>query len=389
MVQHIDDDERRARLAFRHRLLSRTRTDDLGEIADDLVALHSTDPATPFLSVLVRMAHPSVVAIEQALYADRTLIRHHAMRRTLWVATPPVARRMHAAATSSLVEPERRRTTAMLAANGVDDPGGWLAEAEQLVLADLRHHGPSTARAVGQRLSELRYPLNLSPGKAYAGTQSAHTRVLTLLGFAGAILRARPSAWVSGAYAYAAAEDWLPGGLRGVEPRTAARELADHWLLRFGPGTTADLQWWMGWTVRTTRQALADCGAVEVALGSGPGWVSADDGPAAPAEPWVAVLPGLDPTTMGWKQRAWYLPAGARESFDSTGNGGPTLWVDGRIVGAWAQTREGQVLTHYFEAVPDRRRRELEDRIADVRTVIGATRFTVRFPSHIHDRLLG
>lgn len=388
-MQGIDDDERRARLAFRHRLLSRSRTDDLGVLADDLVALHSTDPATVFLSAMVRMAHPSIAAVEQALYVDRTLIRHHAMRRTLWVATPPVVHRMHATATSSLVEPERRRTAAMLAANGIADPETWLAEAERLLLADLRQHGPSTARAVGQRLPGLRHPLALSPGKAYAGTQSAHTRVLTLLGFTGAILRTRPSSWINGAYAYAAAEDWLPGGVAGVEPRTAARELADHWLRRFGPGTTTDLRWWMGWTVRTTREALADAGAVEVALSSGPGWLAAADEPTVPAEPWVAVLPGLDPTTMGWKERAWYLPSVARESFDSTGNGGPTLWVDGRVVGAWAQTRDGEIHTHYFEPVPARRRRELDDRIAEVRAMIGDTRFTVRFPGDIHDRILG
>ena len=84
----ISDEERRARLAERHRLLPRTRTDDLTQIADDLVALHSTDPVTVYLSAMARMANPSIAAVERALYADRTLIRHHAMRRTLWLATP-------------------------------------------------------------------------------------------------------------------------------------------------------------------------------------------------------------------------------------------------------------------------------------------------------------
>ena len=90
------------------------------------------------------------------------------------------------------------------------------------MLADLREHGPSTARAVGQRLPELRQPLQLAPGKSYAAMQGAHTRVLTILGFAGAMLRTRPSSWINGAYAYAATEDWLPGGLDGEDPRVAA-----------------------------------------------------------------------------------------------------------------------------------------------------------------------
>ena len=388
-TRSIDDEERRVRLAARHLLLPGRRTDDVPGIADALVALHSTDPPTVYLSAMVRMVHPSIAAVEQALYVDRRLIRHHAMRRTLWVATPAVARRMHASATLTLLEPERRRTRQMLAANGVADPERWLAEAESLVLADLREHGPSTARAVGQRLATLRHPLELSPGKAYAGTQGAHTRVLTILGFAGKMVRTRPSSWISGAYAYAATEDWLPGGLDGEDPRVAAAELAGHWLRRFGPGTTTDLAWWMGWPLRTTRQALADCGAVEVRLAGGPGWVAPDEEPVPDAEPWVAVLPGLDPTTMGWKQRDWYLPEVAAEAFDRVGNGGPTLWVDGRIVGAWAQTRDGEIHTHYFERVPLTRRRQIDDRIAEVKAMIGDTRFTVRFPGDVNARILG
>jgi hypothetical protein len=242
---------------------------------------------------------------------------------------------------------------------------------------------------VGRRLPAVRQPLHLAPGKKYAAIQGAHTRVLYLLGLAGQMLRTRPSSWISGAYAYAAADSWLPGGLGTADARTSAAELAGHWLRRFGPATTADLQWWMGWSVATTRHALANCGAIAAEVASGPAWLAADDEDQPAPEPWVAVLPGLDPTTMGWKQRDWYLPAAAGESFDSNGNGGPTLWVDGRIVGAWAQTRDGDVLTHYFERVGATRRREIDLRITELKRLVGATRFTVRFPGEIHDRLLG
>jgi hypothetical protein len=385
----IGDEERRGRLAERHRLLPRTRTDDLPQIADDLVALHSSDPVTVFLSAMARMARPSIAAVEQALYVDRSLIRHHGMRRTLWVATPPVVRLIHAAATRDLLATERRRTGQLLAASGVADPEQWLAEAEEQVLADLREHGPSTAREIGQRSDALRQRLQLSPGKAYAAAQSAHTRVLYILGFAGRMLRGRPSNWINGAYRYVEAESWLPGGLGDLDPRQASAELAGRWLRRFGPATTADLQWWMGWTMSRTKQALADCGALEAELESGAGWLAADDPPLDPVEPWVAVLPGLDPTIMGWKQRDWYLPSTSLEVFDSAGNGGPSLWVDGRVVGAWAQTKDGTIHTHYFERVAAARRREIDQRIEELKSWIGATRFTVRFPGDIHARLLG
>jgi Winged helix DNA-binding domain len=385
----IDVEERRARLAERHRLLPRTRTDDLPQIADDLVALHSSDPVTVFLSAMARMAHPSIAAVEQALYVDRSLIRHHGMRRTLWVATPPVVQLMHAAATRDLLTNERRRTSQLLAASGVQDPERWLADAEKQVLADLRKHGPSNAREIGQRIEALRQRLQLAPGKSYAAVQSAHTRVLYILGFAGKMLRGQPSNWINGAYRYVDAESWLPGGLGDLDPRLAAAELAARWLQRFGPATTIDLQWWMGWTLKRTRQALADCGAVEVDLDDVTGWLAADDPPLAPVEPWVAVLPGLDPTIMGWKQREWYLPSTSLEVFDGVGNGGPSLWVDGRVVGGWAQTKDGSIHVHYFERVGADRRREIDQRIDELKSWIGETRFTVRFPGDIHARLLG
>lgn len=385
----IDDEERRARLAYRHHLLPRTRTDDLLRLADDLVAFHSTDPATVYLSATARMATPSLEAVESALYEDRSLIRHHAMRRTLWVATAGRARQIHAAATRDLVAPERRRTGGLLAAAGIAEPEAWLEIAEAAVLADLRAHGPSTAREVGERVEVARHPLQLAPGKSYGATQSAHTRVLTLLGFTGALVRTRPvGGWTTATYRYAATEDWLPGGLDGLDPDAAARDLAEQWVRAFGPATTADLAWWTGWPLRRTRAALQACGARQVALQDGPGWLAADD-PGPPAtEPWVAVLPSLDPTTMGWKARDWYLPDTAAAAFDRNGNAGPTLWVDGRVVGAWAQAPDGELRTHFFERVAAPRRAELAERLRTVADIIGETRFSVRFPGLIQRAIL-
>ncbi len=323
MVRRIDVAERRDRLARRHLLLEDQRTDDVSTIADALVALHSSDPVSVYLSAMVRMRHPAVSAVERALYDERSVVRHHAVRRTLWVATPEVTRVLHAAATRKLAGAEHRRTAGLLAANGVADPDGWLETAREHVLAALDEHGPLTARSLGVKVPALEQKIVMSPGKRWSATVSAHTRVLLVLGMEGRILRARPTGtWINGAYAYAAADAWLPGGLGDLGEREAARELALRWLRAFGPATSADLQWWTGWTVALTRTALADCGAVEVDLAGDPGWVApGDEGPVAPAGPWVAVLPGLDPTTMGWKERSWYLPP--RPPTPSTGWGTP------------------------------------------------------------------
>src|SRR4051794_6651719 len=369
--------ERRARLARRHRLVAAERTDDVADIADSVVALHSSDPVTVYLSATARMADPSIDRVERALYDDRSVVRHHAMRRTLWVATPDVVRLMHAAATRKLVGPEHRRTARLLAENGVDDPEAWLADAREQVLAALHEHGPMTARTLGDRVPALRHKIVMAPGKKYSAAVSAHTRVLLGLGFEGEIVRTQPTGtWINAAYTYAAMDSWLEGGLGDLHEAEAARDLALRWLRAFGPATTTDLQWWMGWTGATTKRALAACGAVPVALEEGTGWVApGDEDPPEPVAPWVAVLPGLDPTTMGWKQRDWYLPAGCTDAFDRMGNAGPTIWVDGQVVGAWVQTPDGELRTRYLVEVPAERRAEVAHRLSEVADLLGDTRF--------------
>ena len=68
----------------------------------------------------------------------------------------------------------------------------------------------------------------------------------------------------------------------------------------------------------------ATSSAVEVDLDGTPGYVLPDDlEPEPHAEPWCALLPGLDVTTMGWQDRDWYLGEHRSQVFDRNGNGGP------------------------------------------------------------------
>jgi len=388
-ARRIDAAERRARLAVRHRLAASHRTDDVVAIADDLVALHSSDPVTVYLSVLARMQDPQLAAVEKALYDDRTLVRHHAMRRTLWVGGHDTVRLAHAAATVDLHRVQHRNLCTGLSGAGIADPDAWIAAGRTAVLAALAD-GPTTARDLGKRLPELAIPITVG---RVPTTAAAHTRLLLVLGFAGDVVRARPTGtWINGQYRWAATERWLPGAIdTGLDKRAAAAGLARRWLRAFGPGTRTDLQWWAGWTAATTTRALADVDAVEVDLEQGTGFVLPDDlGPVAPPEPWVALLPGLDPTTMGWKERSWYLdPEVAAAVFDRNGNGGPTVWVDGAIVGTWVQRRDGTIAVQLVTAVADDRRAEIDEAARRLRELLGDVRFTVRFPAPAQAALLG
>ena len=71
----------------------------------------------------------------------------------------------------------------------------------------------------------------------------------------------------------------------------------------------------------------------------------------APPEPWVALLPALDPSAMGWRHRDWFLGPHRPAVFDVNGNAGPTVWADGRIVGGWAIRDDGEVVPKVLEDV--------------------------------------
>ena len=60
-------------------------------LADGLLALHATDPASVYLSVAARSADLRAEDVAAALYDDRTLIRMLGMRRTMFVVPTPAA----------------------------------------------------------------------------------------------------------------------------------------------------------------------------------------------------------------------------------------------------------------------------------------------------------
>ena len=134
----------------------------------------------------------------------------------------------------------------------------------------------------------------------------------------------------------------------------ACCELARRYLERFGPATVEDLQWWTGWNATTTRTALSDLPLLQVDLHGTPGIALRDVDPSGDAgsparrytgERVAALLPVLDPTPMGWRHRDWFMGIEARHLFDRAGNIGPTIWLEGEIIGSWACVGQGQVHT--------------------------------------------
>lgn len=361
------------------------------DVAARLSGLHGTDPASVFLAASARLQEPDFGVIERALYDDRRLVRMLAMRRTMWVFPIELAGIAQAAATDAVAARERKRLEQMVGDGGItDDVTAWLEEAERATLAALTARGEATGAELSKDVPQLREQFVFGVGTKWEGTQSVTTRLLLLLAAEAKIVRARPrGSLISSQYRWTALETWLPGGLPRWKREPARVELVRRWLSTFGPATVADVKWWTGWTLGDARRALAEVGAVEVELDGELGVVLPDDlEPVGPTEPWVALLPALDPTAMGWAGRAWYLGEHGPALFDRSGNVGPTVWSDGRIVGGWAQRRDGEVVVRLLEDIGSEAVAAVEAEAARLTAQLGATRVTPRFRTPLERELV-
>jgi hypothetical protein len=399
----VSDSRRRARLADRH-LLASHRPADAVLVTGAVVALHSTDPASVHLSAAARGALPISSGLDSplnsALYERRELVRTLAMRRTVVVVPSDFAAIVHAGATRAVAARERKRLLDVLAGTVVPDrdPSGFLAELEEATLAELAARGEAYGAELGDAVPGLRKQLVLP-----AGTQSLTTRVLSVLAAEGRIVRGRPrGSWLSSQYRWALAPEPVPS--EQELPTAAAQiELARAYLRAYAPATPADLQWWTGWTAGETRRALAGLATQAVQLEDGkPALVLADDlddlddvDEARPAPPCARLLPALDASTMGWAGRDFYLDPAHRDHtrpdalFDRSGNPGPTIWWDGRVVGGWAQRRDGEVAIRLLADIGKDGAAQVAAEAERVAGWLGDVRVTPRFRTPLERALAG
>ena len=389
MARKFELDERQTRLAVRHFLARPAATPDA--VAAALIGLHSSDPVTVFLSCWARVRNFDRADLERSLYDRRSLVRMLGMRRTMFVVPTVDASLLDASCTQALASAERKRLVSLLERQGVADDGAtWVRIVERKTLAALAKRGEATASQLTNDVPELKGKLVFGEGKTWAGTMGLSTRVLFLLATDARIVRGRPlGTWVSSQYRWSPIERWLDGGLTALVVKEARAELVRRWLQTYGPGTLADIKWWTGWTAAATTEALRAIDAVEVIVDGGVAYVAADDRKARAARPspWVALLPGLDSTVMGWKERQWFLGRHQAALFDRNGNAGPTVWCNGRIVGGWAQRADGTVAVQLLEPVDSWASDKISAEAVRLTTWLGAARIKPRFRTPLEKAL--
>lgn len=376
-VRLITDDERRARLGRRHLLAEPAGSPD--EVAHALVGVHGTDPATTVQAILARST-ATLDDVQDALYRTRTLVRVLAMRRTVFAVPREQVTTVWAAGADTVAREQRRMLGKLLTDSGVtDDPAPWIAHAEAAAIELFGDRADVTSADLSAADPLLATRLHVGSG-AYVSSPTVASRLLTMLSAEGRVVRAEPrGGWTSMQFRWATTEAWC-GDLGDLPPADeAAAVLAGRWLRRYGPAHEDDVQWWFGWTKTRTRAALAALDLVRVEMADRTGVVLADDvEPVDAPEPWVALLPALDPSTMAWKHRDFVLGARRADVFDGNGNGGPTVWVDGRVVGGWAHRDDGEVAVEMFEDVGTEASEQIAARADALSTTLGEVRLKAR-----------
>jgi hypothetical protein len=384
----VRDAERRARLVARHHL-GRTAA-RVTDAVHGVVALHSTDPATPYLASWARVSGFATADLDRAVLEERSLWRLHAMRRTLFVVLAAEAPAFEAGASRDVALRERRRLEGWLAAEpGMARVADFIADLKRSVLAALADGAERRTQELAAAVPGLATQVTLGSGK-WSTRSPISSRLLFLMAMDGRIVRTRPAgSWRSSQYHWAAADRWFRGSDCTLDPGPARTHLARRYLQAYGPATLEDLRWWTGWTNRQATGAVAGIDAVPARLDDGreglllPG----DAEPDTDGAPSVALLPALDSSPMGWKHRGWFLGRHGTRIFDRTGNVGPSVWVDGRIVGGWGQQAGGDVVVRLLEDVGGEAGQRVAALAAELTTWLDGTVVTPRFRTPLEKQL--
>lgn len=375
--------ERRARLGRRH-LLATPGDESIAATVQRFVGLHATDPATPYLTLWARRNDFAVADLDDALYTSRSVVKHLAMRRTLWAVPAGDLPAVQVASSDRVGMTEHRRLVADVVKAGIAADGDlWLERAAGAVLRHLGEAGHASARELRLALPELAGEWDAAPGKPWGGAAPISPRVLTVMSARGDLMRGpNDGTWTTSRPRWVATADWLGSDRDAADHGAASAGLVTAWLRTFGPATVNDVKWWFGHTLTWTREALRAAGAVEVDLHGTPGVALPDDLDEEPdVGPWCALLPGLDVTTMGWQERDWYLGEHRAMVFDNRGNAGPTAWVDGRVVGAWVQDADAKVHVRLLEDVGRSTLKALQRKADQLTDWLDGVRIAPRFPS--------
>lgn len=356
----------------KHHLLDSTKSDDILRIIDDIVGLHSTIPATTYLSLLARTKKFCKEYLDTSLYKKRDLGRIRCMRRTVFVLprkTIPLA----FAATRGLAEIRLRDFPKYIGMS--HEQYGELSNRIQKIL-----------KGKSMLTKEIRDKLNIKSNASF---------VINLMCDQGILIRGKPAAgWKSSTHTYQLFSEYFPDMiLDSLKEEEARAELIRRYITNYGPVTEVDIAWWTGFTKTDVRSALDSLEEhiVEVSI-TGMEWKyyllerALETLGKIKICHQINLVPTLDPYTMGYKDRERYVPHEYREYiFDRSGNVSASILLDGRIIGIWdyGDSREITMKFYLFRKEKDDTYEKIEDELYKIGRFMGEKEIQIKECSSI------
>lgn len=311
-------------LMHKQHLSQEAKTDDILQIAMALVGLHATAPTTPYLSLLARTGTFTKDQLEQELYAHSTLVRIKCFRRTIFMLPAALVPIAFSAC----------RSLSLLTAKQYDRYLGMHKKEYD------RRTESITSILKGRRLTASELKKELSVTKSLSG-------IINHMCDQGLIVRGKSkSGWKSNLHYYHLFKDLYPEiDLDAYEESEAIALLLKLYVGSYGPVTLTDIAWWSGLTKTVVRKHLDHLSdrivPTKITGLDGDFLMTRDDledlsSFAPPEEDTINLLPLMDPYVMGYKDRARYLDTDRYHYvFDRSGNGTPTILLNGKIIGIW------------------------------------------------------
>jgi hypothetical protein len=160
-------------------------------------------------------------------------------------------------------------------------------------------------------------------------------------------------------FTYALLEERVPphSELTGDE---ALAELTRRYFASHGPATLADFVWWSGLSTNDARRgiALLDRDIQTIQLGPTVYWTS-NSAPKPSLGTEAHMLPAYDEYNVAYKDRQLVFDRDSVSKITNAGALGPTVIIDGRIIGTWKATIAANSIT--LNLTPSRPLRKQEN----------------------------
>ncbi len=333
-------------ILHKQHLLESARSDKIGDVVNDILALHATSATTPYLSLFARMKNFRCSDFDREFHSKRNLIRLELMRGTLFITTTALAPLLFQA--TKLPD---SRISEWIQQWGI--PGSEYQRLQEYIFEALKEGGKPLSAIKRTIPPGMVRTLERQIGKNVSRLTNVNL-VLTALMRRGRVFSEKFSEPILTRYAnrYGLVREAYPQ-LRLDEdiPTEAQLQLIKQYIGAFGPVCTNDIAWWTGFTKTITQATLeayqSELRTLRIKKLPDDYFMLESDYTTfkktkLPRKSGALLLPYEDPYTKGYKIRTRLISPAYEDRAYIGGEVRPTVLFNGKIIGVWNRVFDEQ-----------------------------------------------